>query len=108
MRFFVPAAGRSREAEEAYQKVRDHVATFIGPITEKRIYQLKYDGNGHPQSALVGSDRHGFGKGAVVAIFEGCDGVYYVCTQKNSIYEAEPHPVHESAIIDAEDFSALA
>jgi hypothetical protein len=108
MRFFVPAASQSREAEEAYQKIREHITTFIGPITEKRIYRLKYDVNGHPQNALVGSDYHGFGKGAVIAIFEGGDGMYYVCTQKHGTYEAEPHPVHESAVIDAEDFSALA
>ena len=108
MRFFVPAAGQPREAEETYQRIRDHVATFIGPITEKRIYRLKYDGNGCPQSALVGSDHHGFGKGPVLAIFEGCDGVYYICIQKDSLQEPEPHPVHNSAVIDAEDFSSLA
>jgi len=108
MRFFVPAAGAPREAEETYQRIRDHVATFIGPITEKRIYRLKYDGNGRPQSALVGSDHHGFGKGPVLAIFEGCDGVYYVCTQKDGMHEPEPHSVHNSAVLDAEDFSSLA
>jgi hypothetical protein len=108
MRFFIPTAGQSQEAEDAYQKLRDHVANFIGPITEKRIYRLKYDANGHPRDALVGSDRHGFGKGPVMAIFEGCDGVYYVCTQDQRTDNAEPHPIHSSAVIDAEDFSALA
>ncbi|HEX4770445.1 MAG TPA: hypothetical protein VH351_06430 [Bryobacteraceae bacterium] len=108
MRFFIPAASQSREAEEAYKKIRDHLANVIGPITEKRIYRLKYHDNGHPQNALVGSDHHGFGKGPVIAIFEGCDGMYYVCTQKNGMHEAELHPVHESAVVDAEDFSALA
>ena len=108
MRFFVPAAGDSRAAEETYQKIRDQLATFVGPITEKRIYRLKYDDNGHPRSALVGSDKHSFGNGSVVAIFEGCDGLYYVCTQTTAPYDAEPHPIHSSAVIDAEDFSALA
>ena len=108
MRFFVPSAGQSRQAEEAYQAIRDQIATFIGPLTEKRIYRLKYDANGHPQSAVVGSDHHGFGNGPVIAIFESADGVYYVCTGRNGPYEAEPHPVHDSAVIDAEDFSALA
>lgn len=108
MRFFVPSASDSQQAEEVYRKIRDQIATFVGPITEKRIYRLKYDDNGHPQSALVGSDHHSFGNEAVIAIFEGYDGMYYVCTQKNGTYEAEPHPVHGSAVMDAEDFSALA
>ena len=108
MRFFVPAACESQHAEEAYQKIRDQIASFAGPITNKRIYRLKYDDNGHPQSTLVGSDRHSFGGGPVIAIFEGSDGTYYVCTQKNGTYEAEAHPVHGSAVIEAECFSALA
>lgn len=108
MRFFVPSASESRESEQAYEKVRAHVATFIGPITAKRIYRIKYDDNGRAQSAQIGSDRHSFGTGPVVAIFEAQDGDYYVCTQKNSSGDAEPHPIHGSAVIEAEEFSALA
>jgi hypothetical protein len=105
---FVPSVDESRQAEEAYQSIRDQIATFIGPLTDKRIYRLKYDNNGHPQSAVVGSDRHTFGNRPVLAIFEGADGVYYVCTRRNGLYDAEPHPVHTSAVIDAEGFTAFA
>lgn len=108
MRFFVPSIHESRQAEEAYQAIRDQIATFIGRLTDKRIYRLKYDYNGHPQSVVVGSDRHAFGNRPVIAIFEGADGVFYVCTRRNGSYDAEPHPVHSSAIIDAESFSAFA
>jgi hypothetical protein len=108
MRFFIPSTCDSQQAEGAYQKIRDQIAVFAGPITEKRIYRVKYDDNGHPQSALVGSDRHSFGNAPVIAIFEGAHGMYYVCTQKNGTYEAEPHLIHKSAVIDAEKFSALA
>ena len=106
MRFFVPSAGDSQHAEEAYQKIRDQIATFIGPVTEKRLYRLKYDNNGCTENVLVGSDAHCFGNAPVIAIFEGSDGVYYVCTKKDDT--AEPHPVHATAVIDTEDFSALA
>jgi hypothetical protein len=108
MRFFVPSACERQHAEEAYQNIREQLATLVGPITDKRIYRLKYNHNGHSQSALVGSDRHSFGNEPVIAIFEGRDGIYYVCTQKNDAYETEPHPVQGSAVIEAEDFSALA
>jgi hypothetical protein len=108
MRFFVPSAGDCEHAEEAYRKICDHIATFIGPITGKRLYRLKYDNNGCTENVVVGSDHHCFGNAPVIAIFEGCDGVYFVCTQKNDTNEADPHPVHAGAVIDTEDFSALA
>lgn len=78
MRFFVPSTNESRHAEEAYHAIRDQIATFIGPLTNKRIYRLKYDHNGQRQSVVVGSDRHGFGNRPVIAIFEGADGVLRV------------------------------
>ena len=37
MRFFVPSACDSQQAEEVYGNIRDQIATFVGPITEKRI-----------------------------------------------------------------------
>jgi hypothetical protein len=88
--------------------MREDLAASVGSITEKRIYRLKLGSEGGAENVIVGSDRHGFGGGPVLAIFEGSDGVHYVCTQNGTLTNAERHPVPTTAIIDREDFSALA
>jgi hypothetical protein len=108
MRFFIPSTDDTRQAEEVYRKIREELAASVGSITEKRIYRLKLGSERGAQNVIVGSDKHEFGSGPVLAIFEGTDGVHYICTQKRSVSEAEPHPVPTTAIIDREDFSALA
>ncbi|MDQ2776285.1 MAG: hypothetical protein M3Y57_15410 [Acidobacteriota bacterium] len=108
MRFFVPATTNSRQAEEVYRNVREHVAATIGSMSERRIYRLKYSEDGQTHTALVGSDRHPFGTQPVIAILEGVNGAHYICTQKSGAFEVDPHPVSSNTIIEAEEFSALA
>ena len=108
MRFFVPSANDVRHSEDLYKTLRDRVAQSSGGVTDRRIYHLKFEHEGKRQTAVVGSDSHGLGKGPVLAIFEGLNGCFYVCTQDKSVSDAQPHPVQTSAIIGAEDFSALA
>jgi len=107
MRFFIPSANDPGHAEELYCKIRDQVAASQGSVIDKRIYRLKYQDEGGPATVVVGSDRHRFGAGPVLAIFEGADGTHYICTQKAAVSEAEPHALPSSAVVDAEAFSAL-
>ncbi|MBV9155107.1 MAG: hypothetical protein JO097_02525 [Acidobacteriaceae bacterium] len=108
MRFFVPSANDLHQAEEMYRTIRERVAASAGPVKDRRIYRLKFKQEGTQHTALVGSDRHAFGNQPVLAIFEGSDGVHYVCTQAGSASDGEPHPVDRNAVVEAEDFSALA
>lgn len=108
MRFFVPSADNSGQAEEIYHKIRDRVAASGGAVIDKRIYQLKYQHEGRPEIVVVGSDRHSFGVGPVVAIFEASDGTHYVCTQRSVASEVQPHALPSSTVVETEDFSALA
>lgn len=108
MRFFVPSANDSRHAEELYRRLRDNVMASIGPVSDRRIYRLKFKQDDGQRTAAVGSDKHGLGNAPVLAIFEGSDGVHYVCTQKSEPFDGEPHPIDRNAVIEAEDFSSLA
>jgi hypothetical protein len=108
MRFFVPSADDLKQAEEIYHRIRDRIAAVGGPVIDKRIYRLKYRHDGLPETVVVGSDRHSFGVGSVMAIFEGSDGTHYVCTQSSSASDVEPHALPSSSVVEAEAFTALA
>lgn len=108
MRFFVPSVTDQQDAETAYRSIRDRVTGMAGQVTDRRIYRLKFhDGSGH-RVVVVGSDRHGLGSGPVLAIFEGSDDRFYVCTHKQNQAEAEPHTIDKGAVVEAEEFTALA
>lgn len=109
MRFFVPSANDVGHSEDIYRAIRDRVAGEERRLSERRIYQLKFRLNGQLHTAAVGSDSHGLGKGSVVAIFEGLDNSFYVCTRDGrDILGSHPHPIQATEIVAAEDFSALA
>jgi hypothetical protein len=109
MRFFVPFTNNLRHAEELYRKLRDQLTADGSSLSERRIYRLKYEQEGHQQNAAVGSDRqHGFGHGPVLAIFESDNGVHYICTAKEGGLAAEPHPMPSSTVREVEEFSAEA
>jgi hypothetical protein len=108
MRFFIPSTTNTYEAENAYQKIRENILSSNEDISDRRIYRLKFEHDGNQRTAVVGSDRHGFGEGAVLAIFERSDGCFYICTQKANQFEAEPHTVQTGAVIETEEFSASA
>jgi hypothetical protein len=108
MRFFFPSVTDQKEAEAAYQNVRDHIAGLAGQVTDRRIYRLKFKEGGEQRVVAVGSDRHGLGNGAVIAIFEGSDDRFYVCTHKQDPVQAEPHPIEKGSVVETEEFSALA
>ncbi|MBV9609921.1 MAG: hypothetical protein JO187_10230 [Acidobacteria bacterium] len=69
---------------------------------------MKYGKEGHVETAAVGSDRHGFGSEPIVAIFEGAEGKHFVCTQERGSPEGKTHKIDRQAVIDVEEFSALA
>lgn len=108
MRFFIPSVTNLSEAEDAYQRIREKVSASDGGVSDRRIYRLKFHKDGAPSTAAVGSDRHGFGDGAVLAIFERPDGSFYICTQKASQTDAELHTVQTGSVIEKEEFSATA
>ena len=110
MRFFIPSVTDRQEAESAYQNIRENVKGMAGQLSERRIYRLKFRDGSEQRVVVVGSDRHGLGNGPVLAIFEGSDDRFYVCTHKQNQPDtgAEPHTIDKGAVVEAEEFSALA
>ena len=108
MRFFIPSATNQQEAENAYQNIRDVIAGMAGQVSDRRIYRLKFRDGDEQRVVAVGSDRHGLGNGPVLAIFEGSDDRFYVCTHKQNHTDAEPHPIEKGAVVETEEFTALA
>jgi hypothetical protein len=107
MRFFVPSVTDRQEAEAAYRSIRDRVAGMAGQVSDRRIYRLKFRDRDEHRVVVVGSDRHGLGNGPVLAIFEGSDDRFYVCTHKQNQVEAEPHTIDKGAVVETEEFTAL-
>ena len=113
MRFFVPSVTDQQEAEAAYRSIRDRVAGVAGQVSDRRIYRLKFHDGSEQRVVVVGSDRHGLGNGHVLAIFEGSDNRFYVCTHKQNQadaepHTAEPHTIDKGAVVEAEEFTAMA
>jgi hypothetical protein len=108
MRFFVPLANDPHHAEEMYGQIRSHVENSVGNITDKRIYTLKFQHDGSRFSTSVGASCNPFHDGPLMAIFEGRDGKYYLCTQGHGAFEGMPHIVEKSNVVGQEEFSALA
>lgn len=109
MRFFFPSVTDHKEAEVAYQNIRDRIAGLAGQVTDRRIYRLKFKDGGEQHVVAVGSDRHGLGNGPVIAIFEGSDDRFYVCTHKQDpVVQPEHHRIDKGSVVETEEFSALA
>ena len=89
MKFFIPAANDHTRAEDVYYKI----AKFAqAPITQKRIWKLKWLENGVNIECEVGKSLpypYPTGKELVLAIFE-CDNLYKICTLTHGAVKGKP------------------
>src|SRR6185369_6547949 len=77
MKFFIPLAKDSEQAEQVYQAVRKNINS-TGPIFDRRIFAITYKIGRTTIRAEVG-EAIDFARGPVIAIYESV-GIYYVCS----------------------------
>ncbi|MBV9083848.1 MAG: hypothetical protein JOZ62_14310 [Acidobacteriaceae bacterium] len=108
MRFFVPLSRDPEEGENIYGRIRERLKSTKEPPSDRRIYVLRYQQEGKPQTIAVGDDFKRLSDGPVLAILEGGEtSKYYVCTPKHGAFEGEPFPIEKDKGIAIEEFSAL-
>lgn len=79
MQFFVPAAQDDAQAEQVYKAIAQFIAA---PITEERIWKLRWQHNGMDMLCEVGQPLPAYyqtGLEPVLAIFD-CGNLYKICT----------------------------
>jgi len=89
MKFFVPAAKDDIKAEQVYGAIAQSVQA---PITEKRIWKLRWRDNETDLESEVGKPLPSFyqtGKELVLAIFD-CENFYKICTLTRGGVKGEP------------------
>ncbi|WP_193194718.1 hypothetical protein [Nostoc sp. MG11] len=100
MKFFVPAAKDDVKAEQVYGAIAKSVQA---PITEKRIWKLRWRDNGTDIECEVGKplpSSYQTGKELVLAIFD-CENYYKICTLTRGGVKGEP-------ILVGKNFQSLA
>jgi len=107
MRFFVPSANDPNHGENIYSRIRERVEAFAGPVSDKRIYNLKFHRDGKRCAVTVGSDYKEEQDSPVFAIFEAPEGGYYICTRNRGAFDGEPYRIPADVNILAETFTAL-
>src|SRR5436305_13940681 len=98
MRFFVPTANDLGQAEDLYHNLRQRVHDLRGPVSDKRIYLLKFRHGEQVQTVAVGDSFRALGGEPILAIFEG-DGGYDVCTWNHGAFGGEPHRFTRDAVL---------
>ena len=104
MKFFIPAANDHTRAEDVYSAI----AKFAqAPITQKRIWKLRWLDNGINVECEVGkplASSYQTGKELVLAIFE-CGNLYKICTLTHGGVKGEPVVVEKNLQSSATYFS---
>jgi len=100
MKFFIPHATEV-EQEEVYEAIRRFVAESLSwPLTESRIFAVRYRHNGKEALAQVG-ERDIDGE-IVLAIFES--NAYVVCTPNRGGFRGDPILIGTDEASDVERF----
>ncbi|MBE9198761.1 MULTISPECIES: hypothetical protein [unclassified Nodularia (in: cyanobacteria)] len=104
MKFFIPAANDHTRAEDVYSAI----AKFAqAPITEKRIWKLRWLDNGMNMECEVGKplpSLYQTGKELILAIFD-CENLYKICTLTHGGVKGEPVLVEKNLQSSATYFS---
>lgn len=89
MEFFVPATQDNAQAEQVYEAIAQFVAA---PVTDDRIWKLRWKHNGIDMQCEVGQPLPAYyqtGTEPVLAIFD-CGNIYKICTPNRGGIRGEP------------------
>ncbi len=102
MKFFVPAANSSEQAENIWQATFDFMVSQGFSPTERRIYSMKYWHNGKECFDKVGEkDRYGH---EIILIMLETPSVYLCCTANRGVLRGEPILTGKSSDTYVTDF----
>lgn len=87
MKFFIPAAESTDQAEQVYQSIRGFVG---GPLSPRRVYKLTYTHNGKLLHAEVGKPDQLVGEMVVAILFRDVGNLYFVCTANRGVIRGGP------------------
>lgn len=107
MTFFFPTANDIHHAEHLYDTLRQRVRNLSGPVSDKRIYCLKFRRGEEVEIVAVGGTFRALGGEPVLAIFEVGSG-FEVCTWHHGGFDGKPLEISRDAVITSEPFHALA
>ncbi|MDZ7962088.1 MAG: hypothetical protein RMY34_30170 [Aulosira sp. DedQUE10] len=106
MKFFVPAAKDDVKAEQVYSAIANSVQA---PVTEKRIWKLKWSHTEIDMECEVGKPLPSYystGKELVLAIFD-CENLYKICTLNRGGLKGEPILAAKNSQSSATYFSEI-
>jgi len=104
MEFFVPAAQDTAQAEQVYGAIAQFVAA---PVTDERIWKLRWKHNGMDMQCEIGQplpDYYKTGREPVLAIFD-CGSLYKICTPNRGGVGGEPVLAGKDSYSSATRFS---
>jgi|SRR3954447_23394328 hypothetical protein len=107
MRFFIPAANNVSHGEMQYREICQHLTETVGPVSDKRIYRLRFRDGERVINLAVGDSFRRFNGEPVLAIVETSDS-YFVCTLHHGASHNEGFRVPRDTVMDFEEFTALA
>lgn len=108
MKFFIPGAKDSKQAEEVYEATKTFASEQTGfKPSDRRIFHLSYRHEGRDYQAEVGQIHNRLSE-TVIAVLEtstiGGQMVYLVCTPNRSVLRGEPMLVGSNEVKSIVDF----
>ena len=104
MKFFVPHANTSEDAQRVYKSIVDFNSRGEGgwgQVSDQRIYRITFMHNGKPGEATVGEKFDPIGE-EVIAILKSV--TYLICTPNRGVLRDMPILVGENEIRSVEEF----
>jgi hypothetical protein len=103
-KFFIPNAGSSEQAEEAYASMRKH--NYYGDDKPGRLYRITFNENENVTTAQVGRELREIPElaGAVILAIIETTNVCTIHTALDGIGSTRPIPVSVSKIVSREYF----
>lgn len=88
MKFFVPHANDSEQAERVWESVYEFMKTQGYQPLKKRVYEISYSHKGKPcRDTVGGKDRYGHED--VIILLE-CSNLFLCCTPSRGVIRGEP------------------
>lgn len=106
MRFFVPHAQNSEEAESVWRSVRAFLEQQMRPTTPRRIWKVAFRHNSKPYELEVGKRHPDLGEDVLMIFRAAGYELYYACTENRGVVRGEPYLVgidHHTSAVDFED-----
>ncbi|NQT80260.1 MAG: hypothetical protein HQ555_07725 [Candidatus Aminicenantes bacterium] len=102
MKYFVPNAKDSKEAQYILEATKKFVKKMLGwDVTDRKIFRLKYEHDGKKRIAEVGKEEEATNE-VVILILES--NTYLVCTANRGVLRDIPLLVGKEEVRFIEDF----